>query len=129
MQTEPEPTVEHLSAIVKELVLGMKWFLGMFLVVVSIPNLFTTLSIRHFQEVFMDALPDKPLPSITMMFIGYYWFFLFMTFVWPIAGLILISRGKRVRNWAIGLQFMLTEYAMFIPMVEIGTGMSDSGSK
>ena len=102
METEHEPSVAELSLAIRELTLGMKWFLGMFLVVASVPNVFTSLSIVHFQLIFMDALPGKPLPGLTLMFIECHWFFLFLTFVWPIAGLALLSQSNRVRVWAIG---------------------------
>jgi hypothetical protein len=134
----PEPSVAQLSASVAELKTGMKWFLGMFLLVVSVPNIFASMAIHRFQEIFQDALPGKPLPGITLMFVGHQLFFQFLTFAWPIAGLIYIVRSTRIRNWtitgvllilAVGLQLMLTEYAMFSPMVEIDVGMSDQGGR
>ncbi len=133
---KPEPAVAELAAIVTELKVGMKWFLGLFLVVVSVPNFIATLTIPEFRQIFQDALPGKPLPEITLLFIGGYWFFQILSLALPIMGLLFVVRGKRVRNWtiggvlvifAIGLQLMLTECAMFLPMVGLMVGMGDMG--
>ncbi len=136
MNDKPEPSVAELAAIVAELKVGMKWFLGLFLVVMSVPNVIATFAIPEFRQIFQDALPGKPLPEITLLLIGGYWFFQLLSLAWPIVGLIVIVRGKRIRNWtiggvllifAIGLQLMLTECAMFLPMVGlmVGMGMGD----
>jgi hypothetical protein len=131
---KPEPTVAELAATIAELKLGMKWFLGMFLIVLSLPNIVATLYIPEFHQIFQDALPGKPLPEITLMFINGYWLFQLLTFVWPIAGVIAIVRSQQVRNWTIcatsflvviGLQYLLTEHAMYTPIVGLIVGMDD----
>jgi hypothetical protein len=133
-EPKPEPSVAELAATVAELKLGMKWFLGLFLVVMSLPNFVATLYIPEFHQIFQDALPGKPLPELTLMFIKGYWFFQLMTVFWPIAGLIAIVRGKQVRTWTIcgssiiliiGLQYLLTEHAMYTPFVGMLIGMDD----
>jgi hypothetical protein len=130
--SKPEPTVAELARSVSELASGIKWFLGLFLIVVSVPNAIATLTIPKFQQIFQDALPGKPLPEITLLFTHGYWFFQLLSFVWPIVGLVVIVRGTRIRNWTIGgvlaifaitFQLALTECAMFLPMVGLVVGM------
>ena len=134
---ETEPSVRQLAKSVDELVSGMKWLLEALLLLASIPNFFVALSIPHYRQIFQDALPGKPLPLMTEILINHPIFFLLLTLALPIAGVVIISRGKRVRNWAIagtlliravGAQLALTQFAMFAPMTDLFTGMSDQGA-
>ena len=135
-ETPSEPTIAQLAQNVGELVAGMKWLLEALLLLASIPNFFVTLSIPHYRQIFADALPGKPLPFMTEILINHPTFFLLLTLALPIAGVAIISRGKRVRNWAIagtllilsvGAQLALTQFAMFAPMTDLFTGVSDQG--
>ena len=134
--SKPEPTVAELAQNVGELVSGMKWLLEALLLLASIPNFFVTLSIPRYRQIFQDALPGKPLPLMTEILINHPTFFLLLTLALPIAGVVIISRGKRARNWvaagtllilAVGAQLALTQFAMFAPMTDLFTGMSDQG--
>jgi hypothetical protein len=133
-ETKPEPSVAELAQNVSELVSGMKWLLEALLLLASIPNFFVTLNIPRYRQIFQDALPGKPLPLLTEILINHSTFFLLLTLAFPIAGVVIISRGKRARNWlvagtlliiAVGAQLALTQFAMFAPMTDLFTGISD----
>lgn len=137
IDSKPEPTVAELAQNVGELISGMKWLLEALLLLASIPNFFVTLSIPRYRQIFADALPGKPLPLLTEILINHPFLFLLLTMALPIAGVVVISRSKRIRNWtiagtllilAVGAQLALTQFAMFAPMTDLFTGMSDQSA-
>jgi hypothetical protein len=133
-----EAKIGELSAKVDDTVLGLKWMFSLLLIVISIPNFFASLAIHHFAEIFRDALPGKPLPLLTVAVISNPIFLHLLALVWPLVGILNIVYSKRIRNWAIGtaliaffivLQLYLTQMALFMPMTDLITGMSDTPSK
>ena len=130
-QPKPEPSLGELTAQVADLKLGLKCLLGIFLVVISLPNILASLAIHHFEEIYQDQLAGQALPGVTMTLVSHPQVDQFLTFAWPICGLVLIAVMKRTRYWAlggaflifaIGLQFALTEYAMITPLFGIDPG-------
>jgi len=129
-----EPSVSQLSARIDDVILGMKWMFALFLIVISVPNLIAALTIPRFAMIFQDALPGKPLPLLTLFMIAHSGLLQLLALAWPIAGVTFIFREKRVRVWTvaaaliaggIGLQLLLTQTALFMPMVGLITGMSN----
>jgi hypothetical protein len=127
-QPRPEPTLGELAAQVADLKLGFKCLLGIFLVVISLPNILASLAIHRFEEIYQDTLAGQVLPAVTSALVGHPQFAQFLTFAWPVCGLLLIAVTRRTRYWAlggaflifaIGLQFALTEYALITPLFGI----------
>ncbi len=126
--TKPEPSLEVLAAQVAELKLGLKWLMGIFLVVISLPNILAALAIHYFEEIYQDTLPGQTLPDITQVIVRHPQLVQFLSFAWPIGGLLVLGLSGRIRVWAIGavllifavgLQLALTEYAMITPLFGI----------
>jgi type II secretory pathway component PulF len=135
---DPDPSISQLSAKIDDVILGIKWMFSLFLLVISIPNSFASLSIHHFAEIFRDALPGKPLPLLTVAVISHSTFLNLLALTLPVVGILTIIYSKRVRNWAIGatviaffigLQLCLTQMALFMPLTDLYTGMSDTTAK
>jgi uncharacterized membrane protein len=133
-----EPKIDELSAKVDDMVLGLKWMFSLLLIVISIPNFFASLAIHHFTEIFREALPGKPLPLLTVAVISHPTFHHLLALVCPVVGILNIIYSKRIRNWVIGtaliaffigLQLCLTQMALFMPMTDLLTGMSDTTTK
>jgi hypothetical protein len=123
--TTPLPTVERLTARVDDLVAGTKWMFGLLLIVLSVPNLLTSLSIHRVQEIFQNTLPGKPLPELTLAVVMHPGLCQLLAVAWPVAAFITIVPSERVRIWtragaliglAIGLQFATTLFVL-LPMV------------
>ena len=135
---KPEPSISQLSAKIDDVVLGIKWFFSLFLLVISIPNIIATFSIHHFDEIFRDALPGKPLPLLTIAVISHATLLHLIALVLPIVGILMIIYSKGIRTWAIGaaviaffisLQLFLTQTALIMPMADLMEGMSDTSAK
>ncbi len=89
--------------------------------------------VPKFEEIFRDALPGKPLPSVTEFIIHYKMGLALFNLGWPIAGFYLWKQQNRFAFlWVnIGLlwflfQMGITIIALFMPMVGTTTGMSDT---
>ena len=95
----PESTISQLSAKIDDMALGLKWMFALFLIVLSVPNLCVSLSIPHFSEIFQDVLPGKRIR---------YWTF-----------------GTAIIAFIIGAQLLVTWVSLFLPMVQLMTGLSD----
>ena len=135
---KPEPSISQLSAKIDDVVLGIKWFFSLFLLVISIPNIIATFSIHHFDEIFRDALPGKPLPLLTVAVITFPNLHHLLALILPFVGIIMIIYLRRIRTWAIGaaiiafligLQICLTQMAFIMPMTDLMEGMSDTNAK
>ena len=90
--------------------------------------------VPKFAQIFRDALPGKPLPGVTLLFIRHHFLFVLLALAWPIVGVILHrTQNRYASRWIIGgiglfiLLTALTIFAMFTPMVAINEGMSDAG--
>ena len=89
--------------------------------------------VPKFAQIFMDALPGKPLPLATLMFIGHHFLFALVALAWPIVGAVLLrKRNYYASYWIIGgivlfiLLAGLTIIAMFMPMIGLVNGMADA---
>jgi hypothetical protein len=128
----PKPEEDEIAAKFTDLAVGLKGLFGLVLLILSIPNIIAARSIPVFQSIFQDALPGKPLPAVTLAVIGHPGLLEILAVALPIAAMIVIVPGEHVRLWvaigtliglAIGLQVMLTTFALYIPMLTIIVGV------
>jgi cytochrome bd-type quinol oxidase subunit 2 len=90
--------------------------------------------VPKFQQIYNDALPGMPLPSMTKFVVyGRLWIAL-AVLAWLIAGAILRARQNRSSYlWAnLGIFVLvagigLTIYVLIMPMISMPGGMSDAG--
>ena len=91
------------------------------------------LAVPKFQQIYIDALPGRPLPSITAFIIAARIVFAFINLGLPILGT--YSFTKRARSTVLWinlailwnfLEFGLTIFALFLPMIGLVSGMSDA---
>lgn len=97
-------------------------------------NIFTAVFITpKFEQIFQDALPGKPLPTVTELLLGFHPFVIAVTVLWPVLGLLAILFPKRTSSsiWIIVcllllviLQVGVTIIALFMPMIGTTTGMA-----
>jgi hypothetical protein len=125
-------SVRELSTKIDGMVLGLKWMVSLLIVLLSIPNLFAACSIGHFDLIFRDALPGKPLPGLTVLLINGSSFFIFLSLFWPVVGVLSVFFGRQPRSWIIGaaciefligLQITLTWIGCFTPMFGLIQGI------
>jgi len=89
--------------------------------------------IPKFQQIYADALPGMPLPGLTQFMISARVEVVFIAVAWTVVGAILLRMQKRYAKlwiylgmmWAV-LHIAINIVALFMPMVGIEDGMSDS---
>jgi hypothetical protein len=100
-------------------------------------NIFLPLFVvPKFEQIYQDALPEMPLPGITVFIITARFPLALVAFAWPIIGIITVWRRKRAAIWIINLGYLyfflligITVIALFRPMIMTGIitgGMSDA---
>jgi hypothetical protein len=133
-ESSPDPTIAELSAKVTSLVWTIKWLVTLLILVASVPNFIAAISIPRFQQIFADALPGKPLPTLTNFLIAAQGILLFASVGWPIAAIINSCLNRHLKIWAaisivilglIALQLIATILGCMMPMQSGPTGMSD----
>ena len=101
------------------------------LFIFSAANIFVLLfMVPKFEHVFEDALPGKPLPSVTAFILAYRILIAFATLGWPCLGAYLVRRqtAHPIAWINIGLilsllQLGITIIALFMPMVGTTEGL------
>ena len=96
-------------------------------------NLLLMVVMHNFEEIYRDALPGRPLPSITTFILDYRIFLGLVASAWLIAGIVFVRKGDRFAIlvihcgmlWCI-LQAGLTVYGLFAPMLGLSIRMSDA---
>jgi hypothetical protein len=100
----------------------------------SAADIFLLISVPKFKQIFQDALPGKPLPTVTEFFISARLVLLILAIGRPTLAYFLVRLRKPYAIvwitigtlWTI-LEFATGVVAMFMPMEDTGiTGMSDS---
>ena len=134
----PEPSIAQLTAKIENAVLGFRWMLAGFLILISIPNICLSLVIEPFVQIFRDASSGRPLTLLTMILFNNAAFLRVLTVVWPALGVLNLHYAKYLRNWAvgsailsslIGLQAVLTWMACIHPLRDFIVGMPDTTGK
>lgn len=103
------------------------------LFVISAANIFLLLFIvPKFEQIFADALPGKPLPTVTNFIIAGRVILAIAALGWPLLGTYLFRRQKSYAVLLINigtiwtfLQIGITVIALFMPMVGTTEGMGD----
>ena len=134
----PEPSIAQLNGKIDDVVLGFRWMLAGFLLLISIPNICLSLTIEHFAQILREELPGKSLTLLTMTMMSCPAFLRVLTVVWPVLGILNLCYAKQIRNWAIGsailafligLQSVLTWMVCILPMGTLLVGTPDTGGK
>jgi hypothetical protein len=139
MESPAQPTNSELATKIDHLIFGLKLGASVLLIFLTIPAFLSSLTIPYFQQVYQDALPGKPLPSLTMFIIGlrHYLPLPLLTLVWPVIGITNIAMSKSLPWWIIStatiagiivMQWFLTWIGLFLPMTDLFVGMSDMPS-
>jgi hypothetical protein len=136
MALQESESLAQLSKKVDHLFFGLKLISFIFLLVASLGAIYGAFSIPHFQQIYEDALPGKPLPGMTLAVVWAHKFLVITSFMFPLIGLVaLFLRRMRISITllaiALGLAFIQASVvvtALNLPMQEIVEGFSD-GSK
>jgi len=133
--TSVEAKISELSAKVDSLIFGYKVGALALLFLASLFNVGDTFSISHFRQIFQDALPGKPLPLLTNFLLEFQTLVTCLAVLWPALGLLSVFIFKKVSTTIIVitgllivviLQLALTWLGLFMPMVSLLNGISDS---
>ena len=129
--------LNELSAKIDSLILACKissWILLLFVSLIGVGQFFT---IKKFQQLYADALPGKPLPLLTEWIISAPFLVVCLACLWPVLGFIAVLVPKRISTTALimvgllilaFLQIIMIGIALYMPMVSLVTGMSESPS-
>ena len=127
-------TENEVRKVVREEIKGFGIGIALFvLMALCAVNVFILLFIvPKFQQIFMDALPGKPLPLVTLGIIQHSGLLSLIALAWPIIGILMRKWQKPYTSaWIyVGLVLFflaigITIFAMFTPMIGLGGGMSD----
>ena len=134
----PEPSISQLTAKIDDVVLGFRWMLACFLILLSIGNICLSLVIESSVQMFRNESSGRPLSFLTMTLFNHAALLRVLTVVWPTLGILNLHYAKHIRNWAIGsailvsligLQAILTWMACIHPLGGFIVGMPDAGGK
>lgn len=133
MLQEESESLFQLSKKVDQLFFGIKLMSFLFLLLASFGAIFGALEIPHFQEIFMDALPGKPLPSMTLAVIWGRKFLVITPILFALVGvtaLFLRNIKLSIALLAVALllaiiQTWFVTFALNLPMQDLMTGMAD----
>jgi hypothetical protein len=80
--------------------------------------------VPKFEQIFTEALPGKPLPSVTLFIFTFRIGLALLALTWPIIGTFLLKKQKPYAIWYINIstiwnffQIGITTVALFMPMV------------
>jgi hypothetical protein len=127
-------SLAQLSEKVDHLFFGLKLIAFIFLLLASLGASVGALEIPHFQEIFMDALPGKPLPELTLSVIWAQKFLVVTSLVFPLVGVLaLCLRNIRLSIALLAgvlslalIQSSVVVCALNLPMQGLVEGMSDN---
>jgi hypothetical protein len=125
---------EDIAEDIRSLAIGVRAVVGGFTIMLSIFNIRAAFLIRYFQQVFQDALPGKPLSSLTLFIIWARTPLIALAIVLPLMALLIlfVVRSNKtalivstVIMVAVFVQMNLTVSNLMAPMTDLFTGMSD----
>jgi hypothetical protein len=134
----PQEEVDSLVLLSKKmdhLFFGIKLMSFLFLLLASFGAFFGALEIPHFQEIFMDALPGKPLPAMTLAIIWAQKFLVVTPILFALVGVLALF----LRNIKLSISLLAAAlclaiiqtwgvtFALNLPMQGLLTGMADGG--
>ncbi len=128
---------DDLAKDIRSLAIGVRAVVGGFTIMLSIFNIRAALLIRYFQQVFQDALPGKPLSSLTMLIIWARIPLIIIAIVLPIGALVILFTVRNHKTAlilatvimvAVFVQMNLTVSNLMAPMTDLFTGMSDQAA-
>ena len=132
---DAEQNLQRLTGKVSDLFFGLKVIGLLLLVVASVGNIVTTLSIDTFGRWFDVDLPGKPLPSLTLFVLRCSSVLCWLSFIWPLLGLATLFIRERIRLAMVLLaavvlvtmfQSAVIALALYLPTVTLPVGMSNS---
>jgi hypothetical protein len=125
---------EDVAKDIRSLAIGVRAVVGGFTIMLSIFNIRAALLIRYFQQVFQDALPGKPLSSLTLFIIWARTPLIALAIMLPVVALIILFTVRNhktalivttITMVAVFVQMNLTVSNLMAPMTDLFTGMSD----
>ena len=125
----------ELSVKIDALVTTYKVVMASLLVFLSFLNFAETFAIPKFWRIFRDAMPDQPLPLLTTAVLESHGILPFLAVLWPAVGLFVIFMSKQISTSVYvpvcmlivtAVQLATTWLALFLPMISLVNGMSDS---
>jgi hypothetical protein len=108
-----DPKWGQLSARVDALFFGLKVFMLLFVLMASFGNILTVSSIERYRELFLQTLPGKPLPGLTLMVLHILPLLASLAYLWPIIGIAAMFIRKRVT-----LALLLFSGALFCAVLQ-----------
>jgi len=134
-ESHTESRLLELSVKIDALVTTYKVVMASLLVFLSFLNFAETFAIPKFWRIFRDAMPDQPLPLLTTAVLESHGILPFLAVLWPAVGLFVIFMSKQISTSVYvpvcmlivtAVQLATTWLALFLPMISLVNGMSDS---
>jgi len=91
-----DPKLAQLSARVEALFLGLKVFLLLFLILTTVGDFAAIASIEKYRQLFIQTLPGKALPDLTLVVLKTVPILHLVAFLWPLIGVVALFIRKNV---------------------------------